>query len=178
MIKKFYLCSLTALALIFSPMAIASGHGGEETPAEDQIVEPEIGYYNLTPDIVTNVATLSPTDKLHYVRIKMSLMLEDSRDSSIIADVEPVIRDAIVTILGTKEFGQVATNEAREKIRIECRERIISIMKEKFGKPIIMDKLYVSVADNRFHSQKGTKKLFCNYKLESKISSFFLDDRI
>ena len=37
-------------------MAIASGHGGEEAPAEDQIVEPEIGYYNLTPDIVTNVA--------------------------------------------------------------------------------------------------------------------------
>ena len=99
MIKKFYLCSLTALALIFSPpMAIASGHGGEEAPTEDQIVEPEIGYYNLTPDIVTNVATLSPTDKLHYVRIKMSLMLEDSRDSSIVADVEPVIRDAIVTI--------------------------------------------------------------------------------
>ncbi len=127
-----------------------------------QVVEPEIGYYNLNPDIVTNVATLSPTDKLHYVRIKMSLMLEDSRDSSIIADVEPVIRDAIVTILGTKEFGQVATNEAREKIRIECREKIISIMKEKFGKPIIMDsavfKLYVSVADNRLHSQKRTKK--------------------
>lgn len=144
MIKKFYLCSLTALALIFSPMAIASGHGEEEAPAEDQVVEPEIGYYNLTPDIVTNVATLSPTDKLHYVRIKMSLMLEDSRDSSIIADVEPVIRDAIVTILGTKEFGQVATNEAREKIRIECRERIISIMKEKFGKPIIMDLLFLS----------------------------------
>lgn len=97
MIKNFYLCSLTALALIFSPMAIASGHV-EEAPAEDQVVEPEIGYYNLNPDIVTNVATLSPTDKLHYVRIKMSLMLEDSRDSSIIADVEPVIRDAIVTI--------------------------------------------------------------------------------
>lgn len=143
MIKNFYLCSLTALALIFSPMAIASGHG-EEAPAEDQVVEPEIGYYNLNPDIVTNVATLSPTDKLHYVRIKMSLMLEDSRDSSIIADVEPVIRDAIVTILGTKEFGQVATNEAREKIRIECREKIISIMKEKFGKPIIMDLLFLS----------------------------------
>ena len=126
MIKNFYLCSLTALALIFSPMAIASGHG-EEAPAEDQVVEPEIGYYNLNPDIVTNVATLSPTDKLHYVRIKMSLMLEDSRDSSIIADV-----------------GQVATNEAREKIRIECREKIISIMKEKFGKPIIMDLLFLS----------------------------------
>lgn len=143
MIKKFYLYALTALVLMFSPLAVASGHGEEEAPAEDQVVEPEIGYYSLS-DIVTNVATLSPTDKLHYVRIKMSLMLEDSRDSSIIADVEPVIRDAIVTILGTKEFGQVATNEAREKIRIECRERIISIMKEKFGKPIIMDLLFLS----------------------------------
>lgn len=142
MIKKIYLYALTALVLMFSPLAVASGHG-EEAPAEDQVVEPEIGYYSLS-DIVTNVATLSPTDKLHYVRIKMSLMLEDSRDSSIIADVEPVIRDAIVTILGTKEFGQVATNEAREKIRIECRERIISIMKEKFGKPIIMDLLFLS----------------------------------
>lgn len=123
MIKNFYLCSLTALALIFSPMAIASGHG-EEDPAEDQVVEPEIGYYNLNPDIVTNVATLSPTDKLHYVRIKMSLMLEDSRDSSIIADVEPVIRDAIVTILGTKEFGQVATNEAREKSELNAEKKL------------------------------------------------------
>lgn len=143
MLKKIFLHTLTALAFIFSPLAIASGHGGEEAPAEEQVVEPEIGYYTLN-DIVTNVATLSPTDKLHYVRIKMSLMLEDSRDSTIIADVEPVIRDAIVTILGTKEFGQVTTNEAREKIRIECRERIISIMKEKFGKPIIMDLLFLS----------------------------------
>ncbi len=73
-----------------------------------------------------------------------------------------LLRDAIVTILGTKEFGQVATNEAREKIRIECREKIISIMKREVWKTYnhgsAVFKLYVSVADNRLHSQKRTKK--------------------
>jgi flagellar FliL protein len=71
-------------------------------------------------------------------------MLEDSRDSTIIADVEPLIKDAIVTILGSKEFGQVATNEAREKIRVECREKVSGILQEKFGKPLIIDLLFLS----------------------------------
>ena len=74
----------------------------------------------------------------------MSLMLEDSNDTSIIADVEPVIKDAVITILGSKEFGQVATNEARERIRIECRDKIIQIMQDKFGKQIIADVLFLS----------------------------------
>ncbi|MGN1282152.1 MAG: flagellar basal body-associated FliL family protein [Succinivibrio sp.] len=143
MLFKLLQYIFASLLIAFCPYALASGHGGSSEPEPEQL-EPEIGYYPLTPDLTTNVATLNPRDKLHYVRIKMSLMIEDSRDSTIIADVEPVIRDAIITILGTKEFGQVATNEAREKIRIECREKIISIMREKFGKPIIMDLLFLN----------------------------------
>ena len=145
MIRKFVtgLAAILILSLGLSSSAYA-GHGAKEEPAEPVEVVPEIGYYQLTPDITTNVATLNPRDKIHYVRIKISLMLEDSRDSAIIADVEPLIKDAIVTILGAKEFGQVATNEAREKIRIECREKISSILQEKFGKPLIVDVLFLS----------------------------------
>ncbi len=142
MIRKFLLglVSVFFVAVSFSAYA---GHGKEE-PAEPEVVVPEIGYYQITPDITTNVATLNPRDKIHYVRIKLSLMLEDSRDASIIADVEPLIKDAIVTILGSKEFGQVATNEAREKIRVECREKVTNILMEKFGKPLIIDLLFLS----------------------------------
>ncbi|MGN0903144.1 MAG: flagellar basal body-associated FliL family protein [Succinivibrio sp.] len=142
MVKKLLTSFCVLLFLVAGNTALA-GHG---SPKEEEPVnlEPEIGYYTITPDLTTNVATMNPHDRLHYVRIKMSLMLEDSRDSAIIADVEPVIKDAVVTILGSKEFGQVATNEAREKIRIECRDTIISILKEKFGKPLIMDVLFLS----------------------------------
>ena len=128
--------------MVLCQFAYAS-HGGEEV-VEEAPAEPEIGYYTITPDLTTNVATLNPRDKIHYVRVKMSLMLEDSNDTSIIADVEPVIKDAVITILGSKEFGQVATNEARERIRIECRDKIIQIMQDKFGKQIIADVLFLS----------------------------------
>lgn len=140
MIKRFLL-SISALVFLAISSVAYAGHGAKEEPV---VVEPEIGYYQLTPDITTNVATLNPRDRIHYVRIKISLMLEDSRDEAIIADVEPVIKDAIITILGSKEFGQVATNDARERVRIECREKVISILKEKFGKPIILDLLFLS----------------------------------
>lgn len=143
MLKKLLLGIVSLIFIAVSSSAYA-GHGKKEEPAEPENVVPEIGYYQLSPDITTNVATLNPRDKIHYVRIKISLMLEDSRDSSIIADVEPLIKDAIVTILGSKEFGQVATNEAREKIRIECREKVTSILQEKFGKPLIVDLLFLS----------------------------------
>ena len=133
---------LVALSMVLCQFAYAS-HGGEEV-VEEAPAEPEIGYYTITPDLTTNVATLNPRDKIHYVRVKMSLMLEDSNDTSIIADVEPVIKDAVITILGSKEFGQVATNEARERIRIECRDKIIQIMQDKFGKQIIADVLFLS----------------------------------
>jgi flagellar FliL protein len=143
MLKKLLLGIVSLIFIAVSSSAYA-GHGKKEEPAEPENVVPEIGYYQISPDITTNVATLNPRDKIHYVRIKISLMLEDSRDSSIIADVEPLIKDAIVTILGSKEFGQVATNEAREKIRIECREKVTSILQEKFGKPLIVDLLFLS----------------------------------
>ena len=143
MFKKI-LVTLTAILLLSFSGSVYAGHGAKEEPAEDPNAAPEIGYYQLKPDITTNVATLNPRDKIHYIRIKLSLMLEDSRDASIIADTEPLIKDAIVTILGAKEFNQVASNEAREKIRIECREKISSILNEKFGKPLIIDLLFLS----------------------------------
>ncbi|SKA59424.1 flagellar FliL protein [Succinivibrio dextrinosolvens DSM 3072] len=144
MLKKLLLGLVSIIFIAVSSSAYASGHGKKEEPAEPENVAPEIGYYQISPDITTNVATLNPRDKIHYVRIKISLMLEDSRDSTIIADVEPLIKDAIVTILGSKEFGQVATNEAREKIRVECREKVTGILQEKFGKPLIIDLLFLS----------------------------------
>ncbi len=145
MFRKFLLALMTALlAMTISTSVFASGHGAKEEEVPPESLEPEIGYYQLTPDITTNLATLNPREKIHYLRITLSLMLADSRDTSIIADVEPLIKDAVVTLLGSKEFSQIASNEAREKIRIECREKISSILNEKFGKPLIVDLLFLS----------------------------------
>ncbi|MCI7773971.1 MAG: flagellar basal body-associated FliL family protein, partial [Succinivibrio sp.] len=112
MIKRVF-CFLFAIIVLPVSFSAYAGHGAkEEAPAAP--TEPEIGYYTFSPDITTNVATLNPRDKIHYVRLKLALMLEDSNDAAIIADVEPLLKDAVIDILGAKEYGQVATNEARE----------------------------------------------------------------
>lgn len=134
---------LALLFITFSSVCFA-GHGASKEAAPAEPAEPEIGYYTINPDLTTNVATLNSRDKIHYVRAKIALMLEDSRDSAIIADVEPLIKDAIIDILGSKDFSQVATNESRERIRTECREKLLDIFKDKFGKPIIIDVLFLN----------------------------------
>ena len=135
MIKNFLVVAFSVFTLFAAPYAYA-GHGPKEEPKEEVPAEPEIGYYTIK-EITTNLANLNPRDRLHY-------MLEDSRDAAIIADIEPLLKDIILTILGNKEFSQVATNEARERIRVECREKILSTLKDKFGKNIVSDVLFLS----------------------------------
>ncbi|WP_406030378.1 flagellar basal body-associated FliL family protein [Succinivibrio sp.] len=142
MIKNFLAVAFSIFTLFATPYAYA-GHGPKEEPKEEVPAEPEVGYYTIK-EITTNLANLNPRDRLHYIQIKVGLMLEDSRDAAIIADIEPLLKDIILTILGNKEFSQVATNEARERIRVECREKILSTLKDKFGKSIVSDVLFLS----------------------------------
>ena len=122
------------LGLCLSTAAIptlASGHDEPEPEVEDVPAEPEVSYYTINPDFTTNVATLNPREKPHYIRVKTSLMLSDSADTPIVTEMEPVIKDAVVSVLGAKDFSTVSSNSGREKIRAECREKIVAIMQDK-----------------------------------------------
>ncbi|MCR5536407.1 MAG: flagellar basal body-associated FliL family protein [Succinivibrio sp.] len=128
-----------------APMVYASGHGEPEEPAaEEEEAAPEISYYNITPDFTTNVATMSAKERPHYIRVKVSLMLGDGNDTSLIAEMEPVIKDTIVTVLGSKEYSFVSGTNGREKLRAECRDKLVSIMQEKVGRQVIDDVLFLS----------------------------------
>ncbi|MBO6258239.1 MAG: flagellar basal body-associated FliL family protein [Succinivibrio sp.] len=124
--------------------ALASGHGEPEPEVEDVPAEPEVSYYTINPDFTTNVATLNPREKPHYIRVKMSLMLSDSADTPIVTEMEPVIKDAVVSVLGAKDFSTVSSNSGREKIRAECREKIVAIMQDKIGRQVVDDVLFLN----------------------------------
>ena len=59
MLKKLLLGLVSIIFIAVSSSAYA-GHGKKEEPAEPENVAPEIGYYQISPDITTNVATLNP----------------------------------------------------------------------------------------------------------------------
>ncbi|MBQ9275018.1 MAG: flagellar basal body-associated FliL family protein [Succinivibrio sp.] len=145
LLHKYLLTLLTVLCLglWYPQLALGAGHGEEEeTPPEE--VEPEIGYYVISPDFTTNLAQADPHDKLHYVRVKVCLMIADSRDEDFVQLMEPFIKDVIVSVLGSKDFSRAADGPGREAIRNECREKLLDLMQEKVGRPIIQDVLFLS----------------------------------
>ncbi len=135
------------LSLGLSNMAYASGHdeeGSEEMENAQITKDPEIGYYTLEPDFVTNLASSNPKDKLHYLRVQISLMLFDEQDVTVIAGLNPMIRDAVLSLIAAKDYVSVASSEGRERLRQECRERITSIMQDKIGQDLVRDVLFLS----------------------------------
>lgn len=104
---------------------------------------PEIGYYDMTPDITTNLASTG-TGRLHYLRIHVNVMVKDKSDLDFVSKNDPVIRDAILTIIGTKDYGSISTVSGRESLRAECRTRVSDILSEKRGGAVVQDLLFTN----------------------------------
>lgn len=107
------------------------------------VTVPEIGYYDITPDFTTNLAS-NGVGRLHYLRVHVNIMVKDSNDLTLISTHEPLIRDAIITIIGTKEYGAISTVSGRESLRAECRTKISDILAEKKGGAVVQDLLFTN----------------------------------
>ena len=59
-------------------------------------------------------------------------------------DMTPDFTDAILSIIGTKEYNAIATAAGREALRAECRARVAEILAEKKGGPVLQDLLFTN----------------------------------
>lgn len=141
------------VALLISIAAYPSCvSANEETPAQENAEgsdaaipqKPDVGYFTIQPDFVTNLASPNPSDRLHYIRIRVCLMLGNDKDREVVAGMEPAIKDAVMTVLGSNEFTLAASPDGREKIRSECRDKIMALMQAKVGSTMIQDVLFLS----------------------------------
>lgn len=104
---------------------------------------PEIGYYDLTPDFTTNLSSTG-TGRMHYLRVHVNIMVKDSVDLDLLSKHDALIRDAILTIIGTKDYGAIATVSGRESLRAECRTKVSELLAEKKGGPVVQDLLFTN----------------------------------
>ena len=145
----FLLLSICLISTTYQGETFAAEHetaSEESADGDENAVKktPEIGYYTMDPDFVTNLASANPKEKLHYVRIKISLMLFDEKDKDVIVGLNPVLRDAILSVISAKDFTQISSNEGREKLRQECRERLTSVLQDKIGQNLVRDVLFLN----------------------------------
>ncbi|WP_413113094.1 flagellar basal body-associated protein FliL [Thaumasiovibrio sp. DFM-14] len=119
------------LGLFFMPTLQARG----ATPAG-----PNYTYYTLSPDITTNYITQGSA--LGYLRLQVDLMV---LDPSLIAKVErhdPLIRDALIDIIGKESAATIKSLAGREELRLACLDKVNQLLLIETGEKLITELLF------------------------------------
>ena len=140
MSKKIILLLLMLTTSLTTSMTFASGGG--EGGGEGAAQPTGIGYYTLDPEFITNFLSDGPT--LGYVRVKVDLMVDNAADIELLKRHDPLLRDAINTLLGGQTLADVKFQEGREKIRLACKAKVEELLTQEEGRKIIRDLLFTN----------------------------------
>lgn len=132
---------LLMLTSCLSPLTTFAQEGGGEG-GEGAAQPTGIGYYTLDPEFITNFLNERPN--LGYVRVKVDLMVDNAADIELLKRHDPLLRDAINTLLGGQTLADVKSQEGREKIRLACKAKVEELLTQEEGRKIIRDLLFTN----------------------------------
>ncbi|TYK64338.1 flagellar basal body-associated protein FliL [Colwellia echini] len=128
----FKYLSLFSLLLTLSTSAISVNAGN-------------YAYYGFEPDIVTNY--VASKQKVGYVRLTVELMVEGD-NLTIVEHHAPLLRDAIISIIGQQEEAKVKSIKGRSDIQLECEEQVKELLIQETGEPLVKKLLFTQWLDN------------------------------
>lgn len=110
------------------------------TDAASAAVQPGFAYHALDPDIITNY--LGDGKTLGYVRVTVELMAENAADLALLEQHDPLIRDAIIRLIGSKTGAQIKSLVSREELRKECEARVNELLVKETGKKAVRELIF------------------------------------
>ena len=132
------------LVLLLSCGALqVSASEGEEPPAEGEAAaaaKPGFSYHALDPDIITNY--LSDGKTLGYIRVTVELMAENEADLKLLEQHDPLIRDTIIRLMGSKSADQIKSLVSREELRKECETKVNELLVKETGKKAVRELIF------------------------------------
>ncbi|EMQ2878204.1 flagellar basal body-associated protein FliL [Vibrio navarrensis] len=110
------------------------------TFAEEEKAGPKLAYFTLEPDLTTNFYTKGK--KLGYVQVRIDVMVMSSEDLALVERHQPLIRDAVVEMLGQQTEETVKSLAGREDLRKNLVAHLNEILLPETGKTVIADLLF------------------------------------
>lgn len=129
MLKRYVAQIIIAFAMLFAAPVFANSEEG-----------PTLAYFTLEPDLTTNFYTKGK--KLGYIQVRIDIMVANSTDLPIIELHQPLIRDAVVELLGMQSEETITSLPGREDLRKSLVEQLNSILLPETGRTIIADLLF------------------------------------
>ena len=103
-------------------------------------------YYGFQPDIITNYVAVKK--KLGYVRLTVELMIEGSGNLEAVEHHAPLLRDAIINIIGQQPEEKIKSINGRQQIQRECEAKVKELLTQETGQPLIKRLMFTQWLDN------------------------------
>jgi len=103
-------------------------------------------YFGFEPQIVTNYVAVKK--KMGYVKLSAELMIKGSENYEVVELHSPLLRDAIISIIGKQTEDKVKSIQGRAEILQQCEDKIKSLLIRETGKPLISKLLFTQWLDN------------------------------
>lgn len=132
-----------ANVLLISLLTVTALHAqaSEEPAAEPATTsQPGFAYHALDPDIITNY--LGEGKTLGYVRVTVQLMAESEADLKLLEQHDPLIRDAILRLVGSKTGAQIKSLAGREELRQECENKVNELLVKETGRRAVRELIF------------------------------------
>lgn len=97
-------------------------------------------YYGFEPQIITNY--VAAKKKMGYVRLTVDLMVEQSSNLEIVEHHSPLLRDAIINIIGQQPEAKIKSINGRYEIQRLCEEKVKSLLVKETGQPLVKKLLF------------------------------------
>ncbi|EGU36174.1 flagellar basal body-associated protein FliL-like protein [Vibrio ichthyoenteri ATCC 700023] len=110
------------------------------TMAEEKAGTPSLAYFTLEPDLTTNFYTKG--NDLGYIQVRIDIMVANQADLPLIEKHQPLIRDAVIELLGKQTEETIKSLAGREDLRKSLVEELNSILLPETGKTVIADLLF------------------------------------
>ncbi|RTZ13798.1 flagellar basal body-associated protein FliL [Vibrio aquaticus] len=129
MIKRYLAQIFCVLSLLITLPALA----------EDESA-PKLAYFTLEPDLTTNFFTKGK--KLGYIQVRIDIMVASEADLKVIEQHQPLIRDAVIELLGRQSEETITSLAGREDLRKTLVSQLNETLLPETGKTIIADLLF------------------------------------
>jgi len=106
----------------------------------------DYAYFGFEPDIITNYVAVKK--KMGYVRLTVELMLEDANSLEVVEHHAPLLRDAIINIIGQQPEAKIKSINGRYEIQRLCEEKVKNLLTKETGQPLIKKLLFTQWLDN------------------------------
>lgn len=105
----------------------------------------DYAYYGFEPDIVTNYIAVKK--KMGFLRLTVELMVEGD-NLSVVEHHAPLLRDAIIDIIGQQGEAKIKSMKGRAEIQLQCEEQVKELLTQETGNPLIKKLLFTQWLDN------------------------------